>query len=737
MAMVFAAAMVMTMLAGQAIAVPVETGNFNTVETTHRFDVYDSDGARNKPWHGIGVNYWQRTEIGANTDKNKCISCPPWSDFKFGTSGAWIFGGWNLDTHTWNIQCGKAYAYRVDECKYVLGALGGKGGIITLQTGWLRTKAEISGCKGLQKLYEQTTHGSNVAKSAKNMAQTEVNVGDWVKLNVSSSIDNIANISTVRYTVTNVNASRITFDALFKFVNGTEATTTLELDPTKGSGSAQYLLIHQNLDVGDPLYENSNFSVIEITTHSLPGGEREVVRATVTEPVLNQTVDAFWDRETGFLVQFRESIIVYPPTIDYITASLLSAESVGGKYNIIKNDGGATVQPVLIGQDLDFFTNWGPNIVTIYRVKEGVVVWTKMADPGNTLTIAGDDWRKEGAFYVNFNEATTERDAQLSFDDPNMPLSLKVGTTEVSSIAVGTSLTIDTGGMNLFPNDIVDLKIVGPDGRIKYDGVNDQQFTDITVDYLRSHYGDNNLKTTGWSIGDYTLKIKTKPEYACGLEAESAIKELKVIKEVITIEADKTSTVELDTVALTVTGVAGDKIKVEGDSANVVFKKGVDDTPTGADFHGNWFTDAIDEDGIRKYAVEFDDTGTFTIRVDVTGPEGNPRIGDYDTVDITVSEKGVTFDLPTTVVIGEKLTIKGTANTGDWVAIAFDDVIPRGYNKLTIDENGEFSKDINTGIGSESGKLKSPGSVRVKAFINWELPTGASLPFDITSVSTI
>ena len=110
------------------------------------------------------------------------------------------------------------------------------------------------------------------------------------------------------------------------------------------------------------------------------------------------------------------------------------------------------------------------------------------------------------------------------------------------------------------------------------------------------------------------------------------------------IEADKTSCVEFEMVKLTVTGVAGDEIKVESSplSPHVIFKEGVDDTPIGENFHGNWFNDTIGVDGVRKYAVEFNDTGTHTIKVTVTGPAWNPCIGDYDTVDITVSVS--TFD---------------------------------------------------------------------------------------------
>ncbi len=97
------------------------------------------------------------------------------------------------------------------------------------------------------------------------------------------------------------------------------------------------------------------------------------------------------------------------------------------------------------------------------------------------------------------------------------------------------------------------------------------------------------------------------------------------------------------------------------------FIDGVEDTLTG----GCTFTDTIDSDGIRKYVIKFNDTGDYTIMVTV---QSGPRAGDYDTVDITVSEKGVKFDLPSTVVIGEKLDITGIANTGTYVDVFVADV---------------------------------------------------------------
>ena len=410
----------------------------------------------------------------------------------------------------------------------------------------------------------------------------------------------------------------------------------------------------------------------------------------------------------------------------------IGAYSVGGAYNIIQKDMGATVQAVLIGQNVDFSTNWGSaesDIVTIYRVKEGVVEWTKKADLGNTLTIAGDDWRKAGAFFVNYNESDLTKDAWLSFSDPSMPLKLKVGTKEVSSIAVDTYVKIDTGGMNLFPEDRVDLVIISPDGQIKYDEINDQPFTNISVTNLAEWYGGSpgRLATKGWAIGDYTFEVKTKPEYACGLDAESAVKDLEILTEEIAIEADTTSAIELEQVTLTVTGVAGDEIEVYGESSDVVFKRGVLDTPweNAKYIHKYYdFTDTIDADGTRKYVVEFTDTGTYTIRAVVTGPIGNPRIGDYDMVDIMVSEKNVTFDVPSIAVIGDRITIKGTATSGTFVSVYVDDVLYRQLQDLVI-EDGEFSKEVTTtNVG-----MCIPGTVRLKAWIDCECTVPPGEPF--------
>jgi hypothetical protein len=393
----------------------------------------------------------------------------------------------------------------------------------------------------------------------------------------------------------------------------------------------------------------------------------------------------------------------------------VGAHSVGGQYNVIVK--GTFPQKVLIGQNLDFSEGWGPDVVTVSRVSGGVVEWSITADANNQLKVSKVEtqWTKDGAFFVDFLNPTTY-DAQLSVSEPIMPLELKVGTRKVSSIAAGTDLKVYTGGINLYDEDRVDLVIIGPDGRIKTDTINNQKFTNISVSELK-YYSDK-LITTGWSIGDYTFQIDTKSANACGLDASSDARPLKILKGEISIDAESTIAIELTTVTVIVTGVAGDKIRVAADPCDgAMFKDGVDDTPTNA---GCEFLDTIDSDGIRKYAVEFYDTGTYTLRATV---EGGLRDGSYDIVDITVLEKAVEFDMSNTAIIGERITVKGTSNSGTYVSVWIDDTLFAPMRNLVL-EDGEFSKKVTTtAVG-----MSVPGIVGIKAWIDAGEFAGAEPP---------
>jgi hypothetical protein len=234
------------------------------------------------------------------------------------------------------------------------------------------------------------------------------------------------------------------------------------------------------------------------------------------------------------------------------------AYSNGGRYNIIEKDKGNTV---LKGQDLQFpsGTAWTTTPPQVMRYESGDLSNTYTATKGydGNYYIYNVNWPTTGAFYAN--GGPSQNDGSLPYEEPEMPLRLKVEDRVVSSIARTTELTIDVGGINLDDHDIVDLVIIGPKGQIAQKDA--QNYKGITVSTLKSLIID----TTGWDIGYYTFQVKTKPEYACGLDEQSPKRELNIIKGTIAIKADTTEVPELTVVKLTVTGVAGHSITVKAD----------------------------------------------------------------------------------------------------------------------------------------------------------------------------
>jgi PGF-CTERM protein len=393
----------------------------------------------------------------------------------------------------------------------------------------------------------------------------------------------------------------------------------------------------------------------------------------------------------------------------------VSAVSTGTNFNYI--GAGVPAETVLVGQNVKFNTTEGNNwagAVTVQKFEDGV--WYYYDAPDSENKVYSVDWDPTLTLRATNGAG---QNTSLAVKDPSVPLKFKVGEKEVSSITVQTSLRIDTGGINLFGLDKVDLEIIDPDGnKMTVNPINaSQDFSNITAAFLKT-YGttdvSSQINTTGWTIGSYTFQIKTKSEYACGLSASSAVKDLTIVKGEIAISAEKTTCVEDEPIKLTVTGVEGRTILIStSDTAHTTFPGGSNDNPVS---DSTDFQHTIDADGKRVYTVEFSDTGSYTITV--TDTLNTPATDDdeTDTVDITVTEKGVTFDMPTTVVIGEKLMVKGTSNTGDWVQIAVDDYICSELRKLVLDENGEFEKEIDTSTAC-NGAFSVPGSVRMKAFI--------------------
>ena len=202
---------------------------------------------------------------------------------------------------------------------------------------------------------------------------------------------------------------------------------------------------------------------------------------------------------------------------------IVSAGSSGGNFNIIAaHEGG--LQKVLLGQNLEFEGFSTPVVVS--RVVSGDVANTYPADNNRIYNV---NWPTAGAFFVNYNTTTKNGEAQLSVGDPIIPLTIKVGSAAVEGVMVGTTaIRVDTAGINLFDEDVVDLVINGPTGQISHDAKNGQQFTGITVSKLKGYGTTAGLKIGGWKVGEYTFQVKTVSGQACGLEDESEVKNLNI-----------------------------------------------------------------------------------------------------------------------------------------------------------------------------------------------------------------
>lgn len=80
---------------------------------------------------------------------------------------------------------------------------------------------------------------------------------------------------------------------------------------------------------------------------------------------------------------------------------------------------------------------------------------------------------------------------------------------------------------------------------------------------------------------------------------------------------------------------------------------------------------------------------------------------------VNAEEYEVTFDMPSTCVIGTDLVIKGLSTGGDTVDIAIDDTMVAV--DVSIDENGKFVKKIPTGAGTV---VSISGGYGIKAYVN-------------------
>ena len=290
----------------------------------------------------------------------------------------------------------------------------------------------------------------------------------------------------------------------------------------------------------------------------------------------------------------------------------------------------------------------------------------------------------------------------ISMGETTMDLKLKRGSKTISSIPQGTQITTKFTH-SLDPSDGVTLKVTNPGGdTVKVNPADGTVFDKVNV----SHVTDMEINTAGWELGTYKFQVCTDEAYARGLRKDSNEKELEIVSSEIKIVAKKTDIIELEKVKLTVTGIPDHNISilVESGATHATFPASVNDNPSTTKI-GN-FTDLMDADGKMEYVIYFDKIGSYTVKVKDLDSVTE------DFVDITVTEKKVTFYMPETCAIGSDLVVNGTANTGKTVDIAIEDVIVKVDATIA---KGKFEVKLPTPATSGTG---IEGGIKIKAFID-------------------
>jgi hypothetical protein len=382
---------------------------------------------------------------------------------------------------------------------------------------------------------------------------------------------------------------------------------------------------------------------------------------------------------------------------------------------------GEETSTVLIGQVIQFYNSSdGPSgTVTLSGVSGDAEDHEQRSD-GNGELDTDLKPLKAGTYIATCTEGCDN--TTISVEEPYLKLKLRRNGQSIESIPASSTFIVELS-TNLNLSDGVFLEVKDPGGdrtTINNDGT---IFGDSDQVVNVSHVQNLEINTAGWELGTHTFKVMAEEDYARGLELKSNEVELEIVSGELKIEAKKTEIVELENVKLTVTGMPDLDISVfvERNAEHALFPKGKNDNPS-KDNRGMLDDQTIDADGEMEYLVNFNRTGSYTIKVNSSDAE--------DYVVISVSKKKVTFSMPETCAIGADLVINGTANTGKTVDIAIDDIIVKAG--VAIDSKGKFEVKLPTpdthGTGTED-------AITIKAFIVEDPDKGFSLYDDASGVN--
>ena len=151
-----------------------------------------------------------------------------------------------------------------------------------------------------------------------------VKVGDWVKYGDFVAIWNstdpnippspgLAEINETEWsvnTVQNISGTRITFQTVNHYKNGTETKSVAHIDVATGEGNGTYMFISSGLSAGHPIYASAEFQdtwINKTVSRSYLGVTREtnyIKLGILVEPGYVWMLEFCWDKETGILTEW-------------------------------------------------------------------------------------------------------------------------------------------------------------------------------------------------------------------------------------------------------------------------------------------------------------------------------------------------------------------------------------------------------------------------------------------------
>jgi len=244
-----------------------------------------------------------------------------------------------------------------------------------------------------------------------------------------------------------------------------------------------------------------------------------------------------------------------------------------------------------------------------------------------------------------------------------------------------------------------------------------------------------------WSTGTWKVKITTDKATCNDVEVSSDEVEFTIRSPILIIDAEKDEVGKGDDMIIQVTGdpseyyyLAIEDVKT-GEEPEIKASDDVKALGTGEGGAGAktaaWIKTG--SDGIADIAIGTTDADerTYTIKIwevvagkvpqpyDFVAPDAVTHDGLDDDVQVTVVPATVTFEVPTTAILGEEVEINGAISAGNQV-----DIIIRDEEIVATDEvvdwNNEFSVDWDT-----SGH--TVGSYAIEAYIDFRPGVGKEL----------